>query len=112
MPVSRNKVARTPATTIDGFVFGPGEVEYATSMGMRQDEIERTSVRFVAYWRTGKGQGTRRTAKGWRTTWQNWIAKDVENLRGPSNGTGTAKRENGWVAAIAAERAGPEPDAG
>jgi uncharacterized protein YdaU (DUF1376 family) len=112
MPVSRKKIARTPATTIDGFEIGREEVQYAYAMGMNPTEVERTGTRFRAYWATGKGQGTRRTAKGWRSTWQNWIAKDIENLKGQGNGSGTAKRENGWVAAIAAERAGPEPDAG
>lgn len=39
---------------------------------------DRSFENFKFYWTEGRGKGTRRSAKGWATTWQNWIKKEYE----------------------------------
>lgn len=46
----------------------------AESLGWRPDQILRESEKFRQYWVAGKGQGTRRTLKGWRQSWSNWLS--------------------------------------
>lgn len=38
----------------------------------------RVFVEFRFYWMQGKGQGTRRSDKGWTSTWMNWIKRQKE----------------------------------
>ena len=38
----------------------------------------RVFVEFSFYWTQGKGQGTRRSDKGWTSTWMNWIKRQKE----------------------------------
>lgn len=38
----------------------------------------RVFVEFSFYWTQGKGQGTRRSNKGWTSTWMNWIKRQKE----------------------------------
>lgn len=38
----------------------------------------RVFVEFRFYWMQGKGQGTRRSDKGWTSTWMNWIERQKE----------------------------------
>lgn len=58
---------------------------FARRMSLSEAEIVREQTKFAAYWSDGKGRGTRRTPKGWRSTWQNWISKATE--RGLGNGS-------------------------
>ena len=46
----------------------------AEALGWRPDQILRESEKFRQYWVAGKGQGTRRTLKGWRQSWSNWLS--------------------------------------
>ena len=39
---------------------------------------QRVFVEFRFYWTQGKGQGTRRSDKGWTSTWMNWIKRQKE----------------------------------
>ena len=39
---------------------------------------QRVFVEFRFYWTQGKGQGTRRSNKGWTSTWMNWIKRQKE----------------------------------
>lgn len=39
---------------------------------------KRVFVEFRFYWTQGKGQGTRRSDKGWTSTWMNWIKRQKE----------------------------------
>lgn len=41
-------------------------------------EPQRVFVEFRFYWTQGKGQGTRRSDKGWTSTWMNWIKRQKE----------------------------------
>lgn len=44
---------------------------------------QTTYTDFRFYWTDGKGAGTRRTVRGWNTSWQNW----VKNQKAPKPGT-------------------------
>lgn len=39
---------------------------------------QRVFVEFRFYWTQGKGQGTRRSSKGWTSTWMNWVKRQKE----------------------------------
>lgn len=39
---------------------------------------QRVFVEFRFYWTQGKGQGTRRSGKGWTSTWMNWVKRQKE----------------------------------
>lgn len=39
---------------------------------------KRVFMEFRFYWTQGKGQGTRRSDKGWTSTWMNWIKRQKE----------------------------------
>lgn len=39
---------------------------------------QRVFVEFRFYWTQGKGQGTRRSCKGWTSTWMNWVKRQKE----------------------------------
>lgn len=39
---------------------------------------QRVFVEFSFYWTQGKGQGTRRSDKGWTSTWMNWVKRQKE----------------------------------
>jgi len=89
IPASRK--IREPALTLPrDWVADDADRGFAERMGLSAVEIAREQTKFAAYWSDGKGGGTRRTPKGWRATWQNWITKTAE--RGLTNGSGT--REN------------------
>jgi hypothetical protein len=47
----------------------------AESLGWKPRQILKESERFRQYWTVGKGQGKRRTVKGWRQAWSNWLSK-------------------------------------
>lgn len=80
------RVARLPATPLpDDWKADEG---YARQLGLQQAEVDREVVKFRAYWTGGKGQGSRKTAKGWRQAWMNWIGKAVD--RGFVGGDGPA----------------------
>lgn len=47
----------------------------AEALGFTPPEILRQSEKFRQYWVAGKGAGTRRSLKGWRQSWSNWLGK-------------------------------------
>lgn len=49
-------------------------------------EPQRVFVEFRFYWTQGKGQGTRRSDKGWTSTWMNWIKRQKEQRVAQTNG--------------------------
>lgn len=52
---------------------------------------QRVFVEFRFYWTQGKGQGTRRSDKGWTSTWMNWIKRQKEQRSQSS-----AQGDRGW----------------
>lgn len=55
----------------------------AEALGFTPSEILRESEKFRQYWVSGKGSGTRRSVKGWRQSWSNWLAKAEPQRRTP-----------------------------
>lgn len=49
--------------------------EDAEKLGWTGGRILKEAERFRQYWVSGKGQGKRRTLKGWRQSWSNWLRK-------------------------------------
>lgn len=47
----------------------------AEALGWRGAEILREAEKFRQYFVSGKGAGTRRTLKGWRQSWSNWLGQ-------------------------------------
>jgi hypothetical protein len=47
----------------------------AEALGWKPTEVLHEAERFRQYWVTGKGAGTRRSVKGWRQSWSNWLGK-------------------------------------
>jgi hypothetical protein len=52
----------------------------AEALGWKPGDILRESERFRQYWTTGKGSGKRRSIRGWRQAWANWLSK-AENFK-------------------------------
>jgi len=46
----------------------------AEALGWRPVEVLKESEKFRQYWVAGKGADTRRSVKGWRQSWSNWLA--------------------------------------
>lgn len=53
----------------------------AEALGFSPPEILRESEKFRQYWVSGKGAGSRKTLRGWRQAWSNWLAKAEPNRR-------------------------------
>ncbi|CAB4126104.1 Protein of unknown function DUF1376 [uncultured Caudovirales phage] len=53
----------------------------AEALGWQPAEVLRESEKFRQYWVAGKGAGTRRSVKGWRQTWSNWLDKASRDKR-------------------------------
>lgn len=53
----------------------------AEALGFKPPEVTREAERMRQFFVAGKGKGTRRTVKGWRQTWSNWLAKAAEERR-------------------------------
>lgn len=52
--------------------------EDAEALGWGRGEIRQEAEKFRQYWVSGKGAGTRKTIKGWRQSWSNWLSKGSE----------------------------------
>lgn len=50
----------------------------AEALGFKPDEVLREAEKFRQYWTAGNGKGKRRSVKGWRQSWSNWLAKASE----------------------------------
>ena len=53
----------------------------AEALGFKPPEVLRQAQKFRQYWTAGKGSGTRRSVKGWRQTWSNWLDKAAKDAR-------------------------------
>jgi hypothetical protein len=47
--------------------------KYAEKMGFVNGIGLRELEKFIAYWTAGKGSGARKTKRGWRQAWSNWL---------------------------------------
>ena len=81
---SETPVPTTPASRVSRLPAVPlpadwqADAGYARQLGLQQAEIDREAIKFRAYWTDGKGGGARKTERGWRQAWMNWIAKVVD----------------------------------
>lgn len=53
----------------------------AEALGFKPSEVLREGEKFRQYWVDGRGKGTRRSVKGWRQSWSNWLEKAARNAR-------------------------------
>lgn len=53
----------------------------AEALGFKPADVLREGEKFRQYWTAGRGAGTRRSAKGWRQTWSNWLEKAAKDSR-------------------------------
>lgn len=47
----------------------------AERLGWTVEQVLRESERFRQFWAAGRGHGKRRSVRGWRQAWSNWLAK-------------------------------------
>lgn len=52
----------------------------AEALGFKPAEVIREAEKYRQYWTVGKGSGKRRTLKGWRQSWSNWLSKAAERV--------------------------------
>lgn len=50
----------------------------AEALGFPRGDVLREAEKFRQYWFAGKGAGKRKTLKGWRQSWSNWLSKAAE----------------------------------
>lgn len=53
----------------------------AEALGWKPGQVLFQSEKFRQYWTAGRGQGTRRSVKGWRQAWSNWLEKAAKDQR-------------------------------
>jgi hypothetical protein len=53
----------------------------AEALGWKPAVVLFESEKFRQYWTAGKGSGTRRTVRGWRQSWSNWLGKAAERAQ-------------------------------
>jgi hypothetical protein len=53
----------------------------AEALGWKPAQVLRESEKFRQYWVSGRGKGTRRSVKGWRQAWSNWLEKAARDQR-------------------------------
>ena len=53
----------------------------AEALGWQPRDVLREAEKFRQYWTAGRGTGTRRSVKGWRQTWSNWLEKAARDRR-------------------------------
>lgn len=53
----------------------------AEALGWQAAQVLREAEKFRQYWTVGNGAGKRRSVRGWRQTWSNWLAKAEKEQR-------------------------------
>lgn len=53
----------------------------AESLGWKPSQVLYQAEKYRQYWTVGKGQGTRRSVKGWRQSWSNWLERAAKDQR-------------------------------
>lgn len=57
-------------------VFNPDDewAAYAGKLGFSVDEAIKELEKFIGYWTVGKGANRKKTTRGWRQAWSNWLS--------------------------------------
>lgn len=53
----------------------------AEALGFKPGEVMREAEKFRQFFASGRGSGTRRSVKGWRQSWSNWLDKASKDKR-------------------------------
>lgn len=53
----------------------------AEALGWKPAQVLHQAEKFRQYWTSGKGQGKRRSVKGWRQSWSNWLERAAKDQR-------------------------------
>jgi hypothetical protein len=53
----------------------------AEALGWKPSQVLHQSEKFRQYWTAGKGSGKRRSVKGWRQSWSNWLERAAKDQR-------------------------------
>jgi hypothetical protein len=53
----------------------------AEALGWKPAQVLYQAEKFRQYWTAGRGQGTRRSVKGWRQSWSTWLEKAAKDQR-------------------------------
>ncbi len=53
----------------------------AEELGWKPESVLLEAAKFRQYWTVGKGAGQRRTLKGWRQSWSNWLGNAARYQR-------------------------------
>lgn len=69
------------ATLASGFELPEDWGNDALALGFKRDEVLREAEKFRQYFVAGRGQGTRRSVKGWRQSWSTWLGKAARDAR-------------------------------
>lgn len=98
---SRSAVAALPTTPVPDFLGDENESRIPTravvklgtawelpeawgldaeKLGWQPDSIVKEAEKFRQHWVSGKGAGTRRSLRGWRQAWSNWLS-NAEKFR-------------------------------
>lgn len=68
--------------------------EIALSRGWSETAVDKQAVRFKQYFSFGKGSSVKRSGKGWRQSWLNWIDRECKMNRDGAE-LGKTDAENG-----------------
>lgn len=53
----------------------------AESLGWKRSEVLLEAEKFRQYWTSGRGSGKRKSVRGWRQSWSNWLGKAAERRK-------------------------------
>ena len=74
--------------------------ETALSRGWARTAVDQQAVRFKQYFSFGKGSGIKRSSKGWRQSWLNWLDREIKiNPDAANFGRGDAENAPGIIEA-------------
>jgi hypothetical protein len=69
---------KTLACLAEGFTLPAEWGLDAEKLGFAPSKVAFEAERFRQYWASGAGKGKRRTVRGWRQAWSNWLGKAAE----------------------------------
>lgn len=52
----------------------------AEALGFKPAEVIREAEKYRQFFVAGKGAGTRRSVKGWRQSWSNWLGRAAKDI--------------------------------
>ena len=94
----------------EGWVPGETDLAYAREKGLNDSEIKEMADEFRGYWIERKDAKAKRSADGWRRTWQGWVRRDaptfIRNRRAHGRPSRPGDATTDAFAAVAARMSG------